>query len=437
MAQHFLIGIDIGGTKIYGGLLSPSGRIVATRKIPMPPGASSKKILEEVHSLIRKLLKDGEATPSNILGIGVAVPGIVDHDGVVVNTPNIAFSGTPLRTLLEKKYKRPVAVGNDANLGTLGEQWLGAGRKARNIIGVFPGTGVGGGMIVDGRIIGGTHGAAAEIGHMPVDPQGPRCSCGNTGCLEAVAGRWAIERDIRAAVKKGTRSAITRIVGKDLRRIKSSALAKALKAKDPLVTRTIQKAAEALARACVSLNHLLDPDMFIFGGGVIEACGDWILPAVEKALKADPFFQRLGTPVVVAAKLGDDAVMLGAAALVRREIPERLLTNGYYPRIAQADKGRIRVGRALYAPPFFIRADGKIKGLEKKETTLSPRPIKDICKKGPEALFIICPKRKRACLSTSARDYLKKNKTELYLLPISAAIKAYNACGDRKTIAFL
>ncbi|MBF0122723.1 MAG: ROK family protein [Candidatus Omnitrophica bacterium] len=437
MLQKYFIGIDIGGTKIYGGLVTPAGEIIASHKVPTPSKAKPKEILTTTDKVIQTLLKNSLTSPKNLLGIGIAVPGIVDNNGKIVITPNIDLSNTDLKKILEKKYKTKISVGNDVNLGVLGEKWLGAGRKAKNIVGLFPGTGVGGGVIVNGNFITGSHGAAAELGHIMVDEKGPVCTCGNIGCLEAFAGRWAIERDLRAAIKKGGRSILTDLAGKDLKQIKSSTLAKALKAKDPLVTKVMTRAAIALAKACVSLNHIFDPEIFLFGGGVVEACGDLILPVIEKALKKDPFFARLSTPKVVQAKLGDDAVMLGAVAAVRQITELKSLTDTYYPLIKLTPSGKIIIKGKNVRASFFIRADGKIK--ESKDfipLKLSDEELEEICKKGPDIFFVVKPRGKQVSITPKGLRFLRKKRILPRILPLSEAIKTYNNCADRKAALF-
>ena len=436
-SDKYFIGIDVGGTKVYGGLVTPAGTIAAQHKEPTPLKASPRQILDVVDRVVGELLKARALTLRSILGLGIAVPGIVDNMGRVVITPNIDLTGTDLKKILEKKYKVRVAVGNDVNLGVLGEKWLGAGRKAQNIIGIFPGTGVGGGIIVKGDFLTGHQGAAAELGHMCVNPKGPQCTCGNTGCLEAVVGRWAVERDIRDAVKKGSRTIITELVGEKLEQIKSGMLAKALKAKDPLVTRVMARAADTLAGACVTLNHVFNTEVFIFGGGVIEACGDFILPRIERALKKDPFFKDLQTPKVLAAKLGDDAVILGAVAAVRQGADLKALSSAYYPRIKIMPSGKVSINAILIDKPFYLRADGKLKEPEEfVPPHITNDLVEELTKKGPDTLFIAMGKKKRLVFSPKATRYLKKKKITARLLPVRQAIKAYNACEERKAVFF-
>ncbi|MBF0594091.1 MAG: ROK family protein [Candidatus Omnitrophica bacterium] len=438
MFKKYFIGIDVGGTKIYGGLVSPSGEIARTLKVPTPAKASAGAILAVLYQVIKELLKEENVPLKNVLGIGVAVPGVVDGNGKVVVTPNISLSGTDLKKILIKKYQTRVAVGNDVNFGVMGERWLGAARKANNVVGIFPGTGVGGGVIAGGRMVDGAQGAAAELGHMIVDPHGPACTCGNTGCLEALAGRWAIERDIRAAVKEGEKSLIVDIAGKELKQIKSGALKRALQAKDPLVTRVIKKSAESLGSACVSLNHIFNPEAFIFGGGLVESCGDYILPVIEKALKQDPFFARLNTPRVLQAKLGDDATMLGGVAAVRQDCdPKDLKDAPYYPKISLTPSRKVSVKGKVMTGAFYVRADGKVKDPgDMVPSYLTEADLEEICRKGPEILLIACSVGKKTSLAAKALKFLRKKKIIFKVLPLSEAMKSYASSDERRTIFF-
>jgi len=311
--DHY-IGIDIGGTKLLAGLVREDGAVVGRVKSKVPVGARAAVLFREVRRLCAALLEGVPRSRGRLQAAGVGVPGMVDGRGRIVASPNIDLAGFPLRDRLRRELGRPVAIGNDVNLAVLGEQWLGAARGLRDVVGLFPGTGVGGGVLVAGRLVTGAHGAAGELGHLLVDRDGPECGCGNRGCLEALASRRALERRIRKAVDAGERSLVRKLSGGDLRVIRSGVLRKALKRGDPLVRRVLRKAGERLGEACVSLRHVFDPELFVFGGGLVEACGFYLLPIVRRSLDADPFFRKLGRCRVAAAGLGDDAVLLGAVA---------------------------------------------------------------------------------------------------------------------------
>lgn len=317
--KHF-IGIDIGGTKIAAALVTSSGKILTRAKSSTPPNAKGHDILKTILKTIDELRY--EYPLEKLGGIGVGIPGIAaprTHEIIV--TPNIKLAGFPLKNELAKRFKTKVVIDNDVNCGLLGEQWLGSARKIKNVIGLFPGTGIGGAIVIDGKLFAGSHGAAAELGHMIMDLNGPLCSCGNHGCLEAFASRWAIQRDIRAAIKSGKKSIITQMTKGDLTVIKSKALKEALRRKDPVVTGIMANTANVLGRACVSINHIFNPEIIVLGGGVIEACGDFLLPRIAKIVKDDPFFKKFKPCKIVAAELEDNAVILGAVALARSGHP--------------------------------------------------------------------------------------------------------------------
>ncbi len=437
-AKRYFIGIDIGGTKVYGGLVTPAGEIVTVHKLPTPSGAGVKEIVALIIKIVRALTLEADVPVKAVMGIGLAIPGIVDNDGRVIATPNLKLGNVDLKKILQKRLKCSISVGNDVNLGVLGERWLGAGRKADNIVGIFPGTGVGGGIIVKNEFMTGSQGAAAELGHMIIDPKGPKCSCGNSGCLEAHAGRWAIERDLRSAIKRGERSVITKLAGKDLAQVKSSSLSKALKAKDLLVVKVMTRAADSLGKACVSLNHIFNPDLFLFGGGVVEACGDFILPRVEKILRADPFFKRLSTPKVVTAKLGDDAVMLGAVAMALKAagLPASNAV-GYYPAVRTCSSGKLTIKGKTVERTCFIRADGKVREPDDfLPATLGPNELADIIKKGPDILIIATTRGHRVAVTPKGVRFLRKKKVALRVMPIDEGVKAFSSIEERKAILF-
>lgn len=319
MNNILFAGIDIGGTKISAALVDLSGKILVQNKIATPEGAGTGAVLACLKELLGDLLSQERLAPSQLSGIGIGVPGIVDQKkNRILRTPNLKLEGMDLASRLLKDFPTLISLENDVNLGLLGERWLGAAKGFNHVVGVFPGTGIGGGLILNGELYTGTNGLAAEIGHMVIEHNGPECGCGNRGCLEALASRWAIERDIRSAIKKGEHSLVVELTEGDLSAIKSKVLKKALKAGDPVVTRIMKDVAETLAQACISLRHLFNPEMILFGGGIIEACGDFLLPIIEKKTEKDPFFAGLDQLRLVASKLGDDAVMLGAVALVKK-----------------------------------------------------------------------------------------------------------------------
>lgn len=316
--MNYYIGIDIGGTKIAGAVVSERGKIISRVKIPSPAKANPKSIFSCLVDVIDEIKINSKLSLSQIQGIGLGVPGIVDtRKNYILAAPNVNLTGFPLSVELKKKYRKKVAMLNDVNAGLLGEAWLGSAQGFNNVVGVFPGTGVGGAAIIDGRMLFGTQGAATELGHMILKVGGPLCHCGNHGCLEALASRWAIERDIRELIKKGQKSIIKDLNKGNLATIKSRLLKEALENKDQVVTQVLNNVSVVLGQACVSLNHVFNPQAIVLGGGVIKACGFFILPVIQKAIKADPFFKKFNSCQILQSTLGDDAVILGAVKVVK------------------------------------------------------------------------------------------------------------------------
>jgi len=314
MKNTVYLGIDVGGTKIAAGLVTGSGKIIWREKFSTPKKSSSADIIAVIIKIIESAIDN--CNDAAIASIGIGIPGIVNNNKIVA-TPNINLTGRNIASLIYKKFKLKAYLGNDVNLGVLGEKWTGAAKNAQNVIGLFLGTGLGGGVIVDGKLLLGRNGAGAELGHMVVVLDGPQCTCSNKGCLEAFVGRWAIERDIWDAVKRGKKTVITKIVGRSKGPIKSKVLAKALSKKDRLTVKVIEKACAALGKGCVSLIHIFDPEMIVLGGGVMEACGEFILKRIQKIISSDKFFKKLKPVRVAASRLKDDAVIVGAASLAK------------------------------------------------------------------------------------------------------------------------
>jgi glucokinase len=446
IGEKLYIGVDVGGTKILAEVVKPTGAVLSRNREQTPRKSSPKNTLATIHHAIRGAMLDAGADESRIAGIGMAVPGMVDAEkGVVLATPNLNLTGIAVGTLLQRKFNVPVVLCNDVNAGTVGEKWLGAARNARSVVGVFVGTGIGGGIILDNHLVNGYRGAAGEIGHMIVQPDGPVCGCGNRGCLESLASRTAIERDIRLAVKSGRKSLLEQTLDGDLSVIKSGKLADALRKKDPVVCEVVSRAAVVLGNACLSLRHLLDVEFIVLGGGVIEACGDFILPIVRKTLSGDTL-SDVFSGKVVRSQLGDDAVALGAVALARQKaestsLGHALRTAVEYP-VLTVRMGRLSVDGKKLDRDVFIRADGKVKkACKKSEEPSRPGPLRitlrqmqRLCKIEPQKVFIGVGKAGKASIAADARTLLKQRKIPLIVLPLREAIEKFQTATERRAI---
>lgn len=313
------IAADIGGTKIAVALINQHGRIINRLKLATPKKVKAQIIYQCLIEAMDELLRVQAIAKNDIRGIGLGVPGIVDtRTNKILAAPNIDLTGYPLSMRLRQLYRVPVVIANDVNAGLMGEFTYGSARGLKHVIGIFPGTGVGGAVIEDGRLLLGYQGAATELGHMILDINGPLCHCGNHGCLESLTSRWAMERDIRQHPRKIQQQLIKKLNDGKLDQIKSRVFKQALEKKDPLTTAVVTKAARVLGKACISLNHTFNPQAIVLGGGVIKACGPWMLPIIQRELQADPFFKAFNQCQILPSQLGDDAVVLGAVALLKK-----------------------------------------------------------------------------------------------------------------------
>jgi glucokinase len=305
-----VVGVDLGGTNIVAALVSDDLQVVRRAKIGTPSGGP-QDVLDAVVAVVNDLGGDPAA-------VGVGIPGPV-MDGVVRTAPNLVgwTEPVPAARLLGERLEVPVAVDNDATVGAVGEWVVGAGRGAAFLLGVWLGTGVGGGLVLDGRPYRGAWGGAGEFGHLTIHKGGALCGCGRRGCVEAYAGRASLERMVDVAVEAGERTALPEIMaerGKD--RLTSGVWARALEASDPLAARLVAEAVEAVGIGVASAVNLLDLDTVVVGGGFAEKLGQPLVDRIADAARPYLLVGDVERRFTVAA-LGDDAGVIGAAALAR------------------------------------------------------------------------------------------------------------------------
>ncbi|MEO8497355.1 MAG: ROK family protein [Planctomycetota bacterium] len=309
------VGLDLGGTKmlatVYDAEFKPLGK--KRRRTKGTEGADS--VTTRMIRTIREALVEAKLEPAQISGIGVGIPGPVDQaKGIVLEAVNLNWANVPLAKLLDKELGRPVVVLNDVDAGVYGEYRFGAAKSARTALGIFPGTGIGGGCVYDGQILRGSRNSCMEIGHVSVTPDGHLCGCGLRGCLETEASRLAISAEVAKAAFRGEAPTILKLAGTTLTDIRSSTLAEAIAAGDKVVEQIVRRAARILGTTVGSCVHLLCPDIIVLGGGLVEAMPELYVEAVAAAARKAVMPSFVDTFKVVAAKLGDDAGVLGCAA---------------------------------------------------------------------------------------------------------------------------
>ena len=318
--SDYLVGLDLGGTKILAGVFTNSLQCIGVAKLSTKAQRGVEAVIPRIERCIRDAVDEADLSMKQVVGVGIGAPGAVDFEsGTVIFAPNMeGWKDVPLKKVLEKQLDVPVFVENDANIGVLGVHVAELKGKPRTVVGIFVGTGIGGGLIVNGELYNGFNHTAGEIGHMVIEVNGPKCGCGNRGCLEALASRTAIFRRIEAAVKDGQETVLTDLVGKDLTDMRSGDLRKAIRRGDKFVAKVIEEAAEFAGIGVANLINILNPEIVVVGGGVIEALQDEMMPTLVKTAKEHVMPGTMSGIEIKASKLGDNAGITGAAVLARR-----------------------------------------------------------------------------------------------------------------------
>jgi len=304
------IGVDIGGTKIRIGLVDRDGNVAA--ELTIPSLAKERRVVEQVIAGIRNVVKHAEdqGMTLNLKGIGVGSAGQMDYASGTVHFANDlmpGYTGTPIRELLEREFSLPVYVDNDVNVLALAEKRFGSGKHSKHMVCIALGTGVGGALLSEGKLVRGATGGAGEIGHMTVDFRGPRCICGNIGCLELYASGTSIERRMNELLKSGEKAGADALTVPDARAVFAR-----WRNGDPVAEQVIDEAAAALSAAIASLIHIVNPDTIVIGGGVAES-GEAFFAKIRNEVKRRAMPSMYRNVRIEAAGSGSRSGMLGAA----------------------------------------------------------------------------------------------------------------------------
>jgi len=314
-----VVGVDFGGTKIYAGLFTSNLSLVGTAKMTTKAGRGQAAVLDRLARCVKDVVDECDLAMSNIRAVGIGAPGVVDPEaGKVIVAPNLDWHDVPIEKELEKRLDVPVAASNDANAALVGVYEEELESKPRHVLGLFIGTGIGGSMIINGELYTGFSHAAAEIGHMTISINGPKCSCGKMGCLEAFASRNAIFLKIKAALAEGEKTILTEMLGDKLEGLRSGDLRKAIQKGDKLASKCVEEASEYIGIAVGSLLNLLNPEVVVLGGGLIEALSDVMMPRITKVAIGRALTGTADGVQIRDSMLGDKAGIYGAAILARR-----------------------------------------------------------------------------------------------------------------------
>ena len=318
MAKKYNLCLDIGGTKVLGVIFNSKKEVVYRLKKKTKAGGDSSENVEEVIiNVVKELINTSGIKKSDIHAIAAGAPGVIDQEkGVVLFSPNLPWKNYNIRKPIEDEFGCPFYIGNDVNVGVLGEYKFGAAKGYKNVVGLFVGTGMGGGLILNGELYTGNKFKAAEYGHMILDPEGPLCNCGQRGCLEAFSSKQGMSSYIRQQVSRGRKSSMAEFVTDGV--FKSKALKNALSEADTVAREAVNRACHYLAIASGNLVNTFSPDVVVYGGGVIEAVGDIF---IEKILaEVDRYcMPSIRTTVdFKKAALGDDSILYGALSMIKK-----------------------------------------------------------------------------------------------------------------------
>ncbi len=321
-ANKYWIGFDLGGTKMLCVILDHDFEIVARgrKKTKGMDGANAG--LERISGLILETIGDAGIVVEQIAGIGIGCPGPIDwRKGIVTVAVNLGWKDVAIGEYLSIKFNCPVQVLNDVDAGIYGEYRFGAAVGAYAAVGIFPGTGIGGGCVHEGKILRGQNLTAMEIGHMKISSSSRSSGVPLTGTLEAEASRLSIASECVKLAFRGEAPELLKIAGTDLSNVRSKALAQAIKNGDKAVEAAVREGATVIGHAVVNMVYLLGPDVIVLGGGLVEALPDVYLEEVRRVAREQILPTYADTFEVRAAKLGDDAGAIGAAAYVAASNP--------------------------------------------------------------------------------------------------------------------
>ncbi|OGF45342.1 MAG: hypothetical protein A2231_03430 [Candidatus Firestonebacteria bacterium RIFOXYA2_FULL_40_8] len=318
----YAIGVDLGGTNIAAGIVNSSGKVILREKLPTMAHLGGKAVLGRIAQAISCLMqKTDPKIRKEIKGIGIGTPGLVDHKrGIVREPPNLpGMDGMNIKKYMETRFKLKTYLANDANAYAVGEHTFGAGKGTKNMVCITLGTGLGGGIIIDGKLYVGSFETAGELGHVIIRKEGIPCLCGSIGCVEPYVGANFIAERARKDIKNGKRSSIVKLVNGDLSKITPIIIEKAARQKDKYAKALWNEIGSEIGTALISIVNTLSPEMVVIGGGVSKAGDILFNPIKEKFNKIGFKFLRKRVKIVP-GKLSDDAGVLGSSSLVWNHI---------------------------------------------------------------------------------------------------------------------
>lgn len=323
-SEPIILGIDLGGTKILTAVVTTRGNILSKDYCVTPVAGGKEAVIRAILKSGDRALKQADMKVAELRAIGVGVAGLSNPEtGILFTSPNLpGLRDVPLGDIIEKGFGKKTFLINDADAAALGEFYFGAGRGTRNFIYVTLSTGIGGGIIIDGKLYTGATGMAGEVGHITIDDDGPLCSCGNRGCWESLASGTALARETRREIELGARTSILSCAGGDVDKVTAEVVQKAAEAGDALAKRLISRTACYVGVGLASLINLFNPELIVIGGG-LSNMGDMLLAPAYQVAENRAFKQSYGAVRFARAELGQNSGVLGVAVFALQQM-ERL-----------------------------------------------------------------------------------------------------------------
>ncbi|WIF94206.1 ROK family protein [Caminicella sporogenes] len=314
------IGVDLGGTNIAIGIVSRDGSLKYDKSIPTKRERKPDEIIRDIINVINEIIKEYGVERETIKAIGIGIPGIADKKGNVIQCVNLNWTDIPLKTPMEKELGIPVFIDNDATLAGLAEYEIGVMKGKESGVFITLGTGVGGGIIINGKIHTGFNNVGSEIGHMIVGENYYDCNCGRNGCLETFASATALINYTRKLIEEGnSETIINEKINGDLNKLNGKIIINAAKEGDKLANKAVDRLVKYLAIGIMNITSVIDPEVFVIGGGLSRA-GDFLLDKIRNEVSKNKYFKALPVGKVVLAKLGSEAGIIGAAMLGKSNI---------------------------------------------------------------------------------------------------------------------
>ena len=320
-AGDLILGVDLGGTKILTAVANSQGKMLSRDHSITPAQKGHKAVIQSILESVHRTLERADVAISDLIVIGVGAPGLLNPEtGILFTSPNLpGWRDVPLRDIIQEKLGKKTFLINDANAAALGEFYFGAARGARNFIYITISTGIGGGIVIDGKIYSGAIGAAGEVGHMTIDDDGPICNCGNRGCWEALASGTALARDARYRIEEGVKTSILEYADGDMKKITALVIHSAARQGDSLAKELIGRTGYYVGVGLANLVNIFNPELIVIGGG-LSNIGDMLFEPAFKVAGERAYKEAFQAVRFASAELGRNSGVLGAVAFALQEM---------------------------------------------------------------------------------------------------------------------